>query len=132
MRARRETMSNDGRMQPKVAITAPATPAIRRPSSFINLTVSYYLMIVISQRSSHSSFQFAISTSLVAAVGMNSRMRCGIAIRILSLALNIYVYSKQSKIFNTRKCSHVLLAYDIQETVSYGTCLKSGQRPCKY
>lgn len=37
-----------------------------------------------------------------------------------------YVYSKQSKIFNTRKCSHVLPAYDIQGTVSYDTCLKSG------
>lgn len=43
-----------------------------------------------------------------------------------------YVYSKQSKIFHTRKCSHVLLAYDIQGTVSYDTCLKSGRRPCKH
>lgn len=89
-------MSNDGRMQPKVSITAPATPAIHRPSYFINPTVSYYLMIVISQHSSHSSFQFAISTSLVAAVGMNSRMRCGIAIRILSLALNITMFTLSS------------------------------------
>lgn len=43
-----------------------------------------------------------------------------------------YVYSKQSKIFHTRKCSHVLLAYDIQGSVSYDTCLKSGRRPCKH
>lgn len=34
-----------------------------------------------------------------------------------------YVYSKQSKIFHTRKCSHVLLAYDIQGTVSYDLSL---------
>ena len=40
--------------------------------------------------------------------------------------------SKQSKIFHTRKCSHVLLAYDIQGSVSYDTCLKSGRRPCKH
>lgn len=45
---------------------------IPRPSSFINPTVSYYRMIAISQHFSHSSFQFAASTSLVAAVGMNS------------------------------------------------------------
>ena len=89
-------MSNDGRMQPKAAITASATPAIRRPNSFINPTASYYLMIVTSQHSSHSSFQFAISTSLVAAVGTNSRMRCGIAIRILSLALNITRFTLSS------------------------------------
>lgn len=35
-------------------------------------TVSYYRMIAISQHSSHSSFRFAASTNLVAAVGMNS------------------------------------------------------------
>ena len=37
-----------------------------------------------------------------------------------------------STIQYTRKCSHVLLAYDIQGTVSYDTCLKSGRRPCKH
>ena len=43
-----------------------------------------------------------------------------------------YVYSKQSKVFHTRNCSHVLLSFDIQGTVSYETCLKSGRRPCKH
>lgn len=43
-----------------------------------------------------------------------------------------YVYSKQSKVFHARNCSHVLLAYDIQGTVSYDTCLKTGRRPCKH
>lgn len=43
-----------------------------------------------------------------------------------------YVYSKQSKVFHTRNCSHVLLSFDIQGTVSYETCLKSGHRPCKH
>ena len=41
-------------------------------------------------------------------------------------------YSKQSKVFHTRNCSHVLLSFDIQGTVSYETCLKSGRRPCKH
>lgn len=43
-----------------------------------------------------------------------------------------YVYSKHSKVFHDRNCSYVLLAYDIQGTVSYDTCLKTGRRPCKH
>lgn len=43
-----------------------------------------------------------------------------------------YVYSKISNVFHTRNCSHILLAYDIQGTVSYETCLKTGRRPCKH
>lgn len=43
-----------------------------------------------------------------------------------------YVYSKQSKVFHKRECSYVLLSYDIQGTVSYDTCLKTGRRPCKH
>ena len=69
---------------------------IRRPSFFINPTVSYYLIIGISRHSSHSSSQFDVSTNLVAAVGMNSSMRCGTAIRTLSLALNITMYTPSS------------------------------------
>lgn len=43
-----------------------------------------------------------------------------------------YVYSKISNVFHTRNCSHILLAYDIQGTVSYETCLKTDRRPCKH
>lgn len=43
-----------------------------------------------------------------------------------------YVYSSQSKVFHTRECSHVLLAYEIQGCVSYDTCFKTGRRPCKH
>ena len=43
-----------------------------------------------------------------------------------------YVYSKQSKVFHTRNCPHVLLSFDICGSVSYETCLKTGRRPCKH
>ncbi len=43
-----------------------------------------------------------------------------------------YVYSTRSKVFHSRNCSHVLLSYDIQGTVSYNTCAKKGLRPCKH
>ena len=43
-----------------------------------------------------------------------------------------FVYSTQSKVFHSRNCSHILLAYSIQGTVSFDTCLKTGRRPCKH
>lgn len=43
-----------------------------------------------------------------------------------------YVYSKRSRVFHTRDCSHILLSYDIQGCISYNTCLKNGRRPCRH
>ncbi len=43
-----------------------------------------------------------------------------------------YVYSLKSKVFHSKECSHYLLAYDIQGTVSYEACIRKGLRPCKH
>lgn len=43
-----------------------------------------------------------------------------------------YLYVKDSGVFHTRSCKHVLMSYEILGTISYEAVKKTGRRPCKH
>lgn len=43
-----------------------------------------------------------------------------------------YIFSRQSGVFHRKDCFHILLFKEIQGTISYDSCIKTGRRPCRH